>query len=86
VVSKGLAGPTARRIRALKDHPAPYLTTSELAEYWSVSRKQIYKQIEAGTLRAIKLGPRLMRVSTSEALRFERIAKMAAFDGGQIDE
>jgi excisionase family DNA binding protein len=86
MVSKGLAGTTGRRIRALKDHPAPYLTTSELAQYWSVSRKQIYKQIEAGTLRAIKLGPRLMRISTSDALRFERIAKMAAFDGGQIDE
>ena len=75
-----------RRIRTLKDHPEPYVTISELASYWAVSRKQIYKQIDAGTLRAIKLGPRLLRISTSEALRFERIAKMAAFDGGQIDE
>jgi excisionase family DNA binding protein len=64
------------RIRSLKDHPSPYLTTSELAEYWLVSRKQIYKQIDAGTLKAIRLGPRLMRVSKTDALEFERIAKM----------
>jgi excisionase family DNA binding protein len=85
-VPKGATSVPERRIRTLKDHPEPYVTTSELASYWAVSRKQIYKQIEAGTLRAIKLGPRLLRISTSEALRFERIAKMAAFDGGQIDE
>jgi excisionase family DNA binding protein len=85
-VSKEVESHGERRIRALKDHPEPYVTTSELAEYWNVSRKQIYKQIEAGTLRAIKLGPRLLRISTTEALRFERIAKMAAFDGAQIDE
>lgn len=85
-MSKESYSATERRIRALKDHPEPYVTTSELAEYWSVSRRQIYKQIEAGTLRAIKLGPRLLRISTSEALRFERIAKMAAYDGGHIDE
>jgi excisionase family DNA binding protein len=85
-VSHSVASSKERRIRALKDHPEPYVTTSELAAYWNVSRKQIYKQIGAGTLRAIKLGPRLLRISTSEALRFERIAKMAAFDGGQIDE
>jgi excisionase family DNA binding protein len=85
-VPKGVESHGDRRIKALKDHPEPYVTTSELAEYWNVSRKQIYKQIEAGTLRAIRLGPRLLRISTAEALRFERIAKMAAFDGAQIDE
>ena len=57
-------------------HPEPYVTVGELAEYWLVSRKQIYKQIDAGTLRAIKLGPRLLRISTPEALHFERRANM----------
>ena len=85
-MSKGMILPAERRIRTLKEHPEPYVTTSELAAYWSVSRKQIYKQIEAGTLRAIKLGPRLLRISTSEALRFERTAKMVTFDGDQVDE
>jgi excisionase family DNA binding protein len=65
-----------RRIRRLVDHSSPYVTISELAEYWLVSRKQIYKQIEAGTLKAIRLGPRLLRVSKQAAIEFERSAKM----------
>jgi excisionase family DNA binding protein len=66
-----------RKIVDLQDHPDPYVTTSDLADYWLVSRKQIYKQIEAGTLRAIRLGPRLLRISTAEAIRFEENAKMS---------
>ena len=65
-----------KRIRNLQDHPESYVTTSELAEYWMVSRSQIYKHIEAGTLRAIRLGPRLLRISTHDALDFERRAKL----------
>ncbi len=65
------------RIRNLRDHPSPYVTTSELAEYWQVSRKQIYKQIDAGTLKAIRLGPRLFRISREDALEFERASKMS---------
>ena len=72
---KQIAG---RKIRTLQDHPSAYVTTSELADYWMVGRKQIYKQIEAGTLKAIRLGPRLLRISTAEALAFEVAAKMAA--------
>jgi excisionase family DNA binding protein len=70
--------PKSRRepIRDLRRHPEPYVTVGELADYWLVSRKQIYKQIEAGTLHAIKLGPRLLRISTHEAISFERIANM----------
>jgi len=64
------------RVRDLKTHPEPYVTVAELAEYWLVGRKQIYKQIEAGTLRAIKLGPRLLRIRTAEAIDFERRANM----------
>jgi excisionase family DNA binding protein len=66
----------ARKIKNLKDHPEPYVTTTELAEYWMVSRKQVYKQIEAGTLKAIRLGPRLLRISTADAADFERHAKI----------
>jgi excisionase family DNA binding protein len=64
------------RIRSLQEHPESYVTTSELAEYWMVSRSQIYKHIDAGTLRAIRLGPRLLRVSLDEARDFERRAKL----------
>jgi excisionase family DNA binding protein len=68
---------STRQITDLQTHPEPYLTTSDLADYWRVSRKQIYKQIEAGTLKAIRLGPRLLRISTAEAIRFEEMAKMS---------
>jgi len=68
----------------LQKHPDPYVTTSVLAVYWRVSRKQIYKQIDAGTLRAIRLGPRLLRISTAEAIRFEHLAKMLPMAGGRM--
>ena len=64
------------RLQDLKSHPEPYVTVAELAEYWLVGRKQIYKQIDAGTLPAIRLGPRLLRIRTAEAIEFERRANM----------
>jgi excisionase family DNA binding protein len=66
-----------RKIVDLHAHPEPYVTASDLAAYWGVSRKQIYKQIEAGALVAIRLGPRLLRINTVEAIRFEVSAKMS---------
>ena len=65
-----------RRIASLKEHPDPYVTTSELAKYWMVSRSQIYKHIDAGTLRAIRLGPRLLRISIADAIDFEKRANL----------
>jgi excisionase family DNA binding protein len=65
-----------KRIRTLQDHPDSYVTTSELADYWMVSRSQIYKHIEAGTLKAIRLGPRLLRISRADAIDFEQRAKL----------
>jgi excisionase family DNA binding protein len=78
--AKRTSGANWNGIRDLSNHPSPYVTTSELADYWLVSRKQIYKQIEAGTLKAIRLGPRLLRISTAEAREFERTAKMVPAD------
>ena len=63
-------------VRDLQSHSDPYLTVAELADYWLVGRKQIYKQIDAGTLPAIRLGPRLLRIRTSDARAFERSANM----------
>jgi len=65
-------------VQDLQLHPAPYVTVAELTEYWLVGRKQIYKQIEAGTLPAIRLGPRLLRIRTADARAFERSANMRA--------
>ena len=63
-------------LQDLASHTEPYVTVAELAEYWLVGRKQIYKQIDAGTLPAIRLGPRLLRIRTADALEFERLANM----------
>lgn len=61
-------------IRDLAAHPARYVTIAELAEYWAVSRQQIYKRIESGALEAIQLGSRLYRVRTTAALEYEQRA------------
>ena len=63
-------------IRDLVSHHARYLTIAELAEYWGVSRQQIYKRIDSGALEAIQLGSRLVRVRTSAALEYERSARV----------
>jgi excisionase family DNA binding protein len=67
-----------RPIESLESLKRPYVTVPELASYWGVSSKHLYKQINAGTLPAIRLGPRLVRIRTSEALKFEHVAKMTA--------
>jgi excisionase family DNA binding protein len=64
-------------IRDLSTHSVAYVSVGELANYWRISRKQIYKQIESGTLPAIRLGPRLFRIRTSVAREFEESARMS---------
>ncbi len=68
------------RLHDLASHSDPYVTVAQLADYWLVGRKQIYKQIEAGTLPAIRLGPRLLRIRTADAIEFERRANMRHVD------
>jgi len=53
-----------------------YVSVSTLADRWGVGRRMVYKQIEAGTLHAIKLGPRCLRVAWTEVRRFEREARL----------
>jgi hypothetical protein len=59
----------------LDTHPEPYVTMSDLADYWRVSRKQVYRQIETGMLKATVLGP-MLRICTADAIRFEEMAAM----------
>jgi len=56
----------------LVKHPLPYVSISELADYWSVSRRYLYKQVQAGSLDAIHLGPKSCRIPKAAALEFER--------------
>jgi len=64
------------RIRDLATHPERYLTVAELAEYWAVSRQQIYKRIASGALATIRFGVRCYRIPTRSALAFERRAQV----------
>ena len=41
-------GVSTMTVKDLQSHSAPYVTVAELAEYWLVDRRQIYKQIDAG--------------------------------------
>jgi excisionase family DNA binding protein len=67
-------------IHDLSTHPTAYVSVGELASYWRISRKQIYKQIDAGTLPAIRLGPRLFRIRTCVAREFEETARLSPGD------
>ena len=71
------------RIVSLATHTEKYVSVGQLAEYWQVSRKQIYKQIDAGTLEAIRLGERLYRIRTSAAYEFEKRAHMRSIPGAK---
>ena len=63
-------------LKDLQSHSEPYVTVAELADYWLIGRNQLYNQLDAGTLPAIRLGPRLLRIRTSDARAFERSANM----------
>jgi excisionase family DNA binding protein len=60
------------QINDLSTHPSTYVSVGELADYWLVSRRYLYKQVHAGKLKAIQLGPRSCRIPKTAALKFER--------------
>jgi len=63
-------GPAVRIIQLAK-HSCSYVTPGELAEYWGVSRKLIYRQINEGQLRAVRLSQRIVRINVRDAQQFE---------------
>ena len=63
-------------IQSLSNHPRPFVSIRELADYWDISRHAIYKQIDAGTLPAVRLGLRLYRIRTADAIDFARSARL----------
>jgi excisionase family DNA binding protein len=67
----------------LRTHVSAYVTVGELAEYWAVSRRQIYRQIQSGELLALKFGPRLWRVSAESARQLERTSELGAARRGK---
>jgi len=63
-------------IQTLSNHPRPFVSIRELAEYWAISRHALYKQLDAGTLIAVRLGPRLYRIRTTDAVDFALSARL----------
>lgn len=61
------------RIVDLMTHPEVHVTVPQLAEYWKVHTRTIYRHIEKGALRVIFVGPyRAIRVPIQEARRYGR--------------
>jgi excisionase family DNA binding protein len=60
------------RIQALATHPDAFVTVRELAAYWVVSPRQIYKHIGTGSLPAVNVGRRAYRIPTKAAAEFEQ--------------
>lgn len=65
-------------INDLATHDAPFVTIADLASYWDVSRKQIYRLIRSGRLPAVRFGPRILRVPRAEALELEESLRVGA--------
>lgn len=59
-------GPDRRTITDLATHADLFVTVDELAGYWRVSRDVIYRDIEKGALRAIRVG-RCIRIRVIDA-------------------
>ena len=57
-------------VKDLATHPEPYVSVTQLAGYWSLSRKTIYKYIKNNRLPTLRFG-RLYRVATRDAIRLE---------------
>lgn len=57
-------------LRSALSDPA-WLTVAQLCLRWQLSRKTIYKFIDAKTLPAWKVGIHLYRVAVADVLRFE---------------
>jgi len=55
-----------------------WLTISQLCRRWQLSRKTIYKFIDAKILPAWKVGNHLYRIAVADVLRFERRNKLPA--------
>jgi excisionase family DNA binding protein len=54
-----------------------FVTVRQLSDYWDVSRKQVLKLIESGTLEALRLGPKTYRIRVQAVLEFERRSQKA---------
>jgi len=62
-----------RRKSAIDVNKARYLSLSDFAKFAGMSRTTAWKLAKSGRLRVFRLGPRLLRVPTSEVARLGRV-------------
>ena len=63
-----------RRRSAIDVNRTKYLSLSSFAEFAGMSRTTAWKLAKSGRLRVFRIGPRLVRVPTSEVVRLGRQA------------
>ena len=63
-----------RRKSAIDVNKARYLSLSDFAKFAGMSRTTAWKLAKSGRLRVFRIGPRLVRVPTSEVVRLGRQA------------
>ena len=57
----------------LATHPEPHVSVAELAQYWAVSQRTIYRDIEKGALKIMRVGSTgIVRIPIEEARRYGR--------------
>lgn len=61
------------KIQNIASHSGEFVTVSELAHYWHVSERTIYRHILKGALTAVRIGPYgRLRLRTRDALEYGR--------------
>lgn len=61
------------KVHDLGNHFGEFVTVSELARYWRVSGRTIYRHILKGALPAVRIGPfGRLRLRTRDALNYGR--------------
>lgn len=61
------------KVQDLTSHAGEFVTVSELARYWHVSERTIYRHILKGALPAVRIGPfGRLRLRTRDALNYGR--------------
>jgi excisionase family DNA binding protein len=53
--------------------PGKYISTSDVADRWSVSQKTVQRLIQTGCLKAIKIGLKRYSVLAESVLDYERM-------------
>lgn len=54
----------------LDSHPHPHVTVEDLARYWGVSTRTVYRDIDKGALKVLRLPGGNIRIRTKDAREY----------------